>query len=380
MPATATGYYEILAARGNTVAPASRRWFSRSKTRSQVHCSLFHHGLLGVPRKATADEIKRAYRRFALKRHPDRNKDNPDAEQRFKQVNEAYEVLGDAATRAKYDKYGEHWRQADAYEAAGIDPNAGVRWSTGPGGSRRVYVHRGGEDGIGTDNTGGFGSFDGFGDLFGGMFGGFRGQAGQSRPTRGEDVGGQLYLTLVEALRGCKKTVQLQGPSPCNECGGAGHANGQLCRTCGGTGEKLERTQLEVTGSAGVRPGSKIRLSGQGMSGTGGGQHGDLLVTIRLEPHPVFRVAGDNIELDLPVAPWELALGASVDVPTLDGTVTVQVPANSPNGRVIRLRGLGWPGKSGTKGNMLVRLVAAVPPATNERQREAYRGLSAAFG
>ena len=251
-----------------------------------------HYEILGVSRTATADEIKRAHRRLALKWHPDRNKDNPDAEERFKQVNEAYEVLGDATTRAKYDKYGEHWKQADAYEAAGIDPNAGVRWSTGPGGSQRVHVYRRGEDGVGTGDFEGFGDFDGFEELFGGMFGGVHGQSRRSRPARGEDVGGELYLTLAEALRGCKKTVQLQGSSPCSECAGAGHANGQLCRTCGGTGEKLERKQLEVSVPAGVRPGSKIRLNEQGTSGAGGGKHGDLLVTIRLQPHPVFRVAG----------------------------------------------------------------------------------------
>lgn len=339
-----------------------------------------YYKILGVSRTATADEIKRAYRRLALRWHPDRNKEDPDAEQRFKQLNEAYEVLRDPATRAKYDKYGEHWRQADAYEAAGIDPNAGVRWSTGPGGSRRVYVRRGGADAPGATE---FEDLDGFGDLedlFGGMFGGYSERATYARPQRGQDVVGELHLTVKEALHGCKKTVQLQVPDTCAACRGAGHANGQLCRNCGGGGEVLGRRQLEVTVPPGVRPGSTIRLGGQGLSGSAGGTHGDLLITIQFQPHPVFRVVRDDVELDLPVAPWELALGARVDVPTLDGAVTVRIPPNSSNGRVIRLRGLGWPRKDGSKGNMLVRLVTAVPAAKNERQKQAYRELASAFG
>lgn len=339
-----------------------------------------YYDILGVSRTASADEIKRAYRRLALKWHPDRNKDDPEAEQRFKRLNEAYEVLRDPATRAKYDKYGEHWRQADAYEAAGIDPNAGVHWSTSPGGSQRVYVRRGRSDPAGATGFEDLEGFSDFEDLFGGMFGGYGRRSKYARPQRGQDVAGELHLTLKEALHGCKKTVQLQVPEPCATCHGAGHAGGQVCRTCGGSGEVLERKQFEVAVPPGVRPGSKIRLGGQGLRGSAGGTHGDLLITLQFQPHPVFRVVGDDVELDLPVAPWELALGARVDVPTLDGTATVQVPAGSSNGRVIRLRGLGWPRKDGSKGNMLVRLVTAVPAVKNERQKRAYRELASAFG
>jgi DnaJ-class molecular chaperone len=327
-----------------------------------------YYEILGLPRTATADEIKRAYRRLAKKWHPDRNQDNPEAEERFKKVSEAYDVLHDKDKRAKYDKYADQWKQAEAYEAAGIDPNAGVRWSAGPGGGYRVHVSRGGFDG-----------FDGLNDIFGDMFGGFNGPRTQTAPRRGQDVGGEMHLTLSEALHGCRKTIQLQVPERCPSCSGAGHANGQLCRQCDGTGESLQRKRLEVKVPGGVQPGSKIRLSGQGTAGNAGGQGGDLLVTVRLHPHPVFRVVGDDVEVDLPAAPWELALGATVDVPTLEGTATIRISAGTPNGRVIRLRGLGWPKRGGSKGNMLVRFVAAVPAADSDRQRQAYEKLSLAF-
>lgn len=327
-----------------------------------------YYEILGVPRTASAEEIKRAYRRLAKKWHPDRNRDNPEAEERFKKVSEAHDVLRDKDKRAKYDKYGDDWKQADAYEAAGIDPDAGVRWSTGPGGGYRVHVNRGGFDRVG-----------GIDDILGDVFGGFGSARRRSAPRRGQDVGGELYLTLREALRGCRKTIQLQVPEPCPSCGGSGYAGNGPCRRCGGNGEILQRKHLEVKVPTGVRPGSKIRLGGQGTAGSAGGQRGDLLVTVLLHPHPVFRVAGDDVEVDLPVAPWELALGATVDVPTLEATATVRIPAGTPNGRVIRLRGLGWPKKGGGKGNMLLRLVAAVPSAENDQQRKAYEALSGAY-
>lgn len=336
-----------------------------------------YYEILGVPRDASAEQIKRAFRKLALKWHPDRNKNNPAAEERFKAINEAYEVLSDPEKRAKYDKYGEHWRQAEAYEAAGIDPNAGTRWWSGPGGAYRVYVHDVGPDGATSAQVEDFESL--FDDVFGGLggFGAFR--TSTATPRRGEDLGGELYLTLSEALHGCRKTAQLQLDEPCGACGGTGHTGGRLCRTCSGRGAVLRHRQLDIKVPAGVRPGQKIRLSGQGAPGAAGSPPGDLLITIRLHPHPVFRVIGDDVELDLPVAPWELALGAEVDVPTLRGSVRVKLPPNSPNGRVLRLRGLGWPKKDGSRGNMLVRLVAAVPRAETVAQREAYERLARAF-
>ena len=334
-----------------------------------------YYKILGVARTASADEIKRAYRRLAKKWHPDRNPNNAQAEEHFKEVSEAYDVLRDPAKRDKYDKYGDQWKQAEAYEAAGIDPSAGVRWHTDPNGGYRVHVRRGG-----FGDASGFGGSERLEDIFGDAFGGFTRSQRQRTQRRGENVAGDLFLTLGEALHGCKKSIQLQVPEPCSSCGSAGHLAGQLCRHCDGTGQVLKRRRLDVKVPVGVRPGSKIRLGGQGAAGIAGGPSGDLLVTIQLHPHPVFRVIGDDVELDLPVAPWELALGATIEVPTLTGKVSVKIPAQSPNGRVIRLRGLGWPKPGGAnKGNMLVRLVAAVPAAETPRQQEAYRRLSETF-
>lgn len=322
-----------------------------------------YYDVLGVTRKANAEEIKRAYRKLASKWHPDRNKGSKESEERFKKINEAYEVLSDPASRAKYDKYGERWKEADAYEAAGIDPNAAYRWSAEPGVSYQSHPYA---------SPGDFEGFESVEDLFGSFFGGVRGSKQRPQPQRGEDVAGELHLTLAEALHGCKRTVQLQLPSSCATCSGAGHANGRICTACRGQGETLMTKQLEVNVPAGVREGSKIRLRGQGTAGSAGGAAGDLLISVRLSRHPVFRVVGKDVELDLPVAPWELALGAQVDVPTLTGSARVTIPAGSPNGRVIRLRGMGWPAGRGSRGNMLVRLVASVPSPTNDRQREAY--------
>ncbi len=334
---------------------------------------LDYYEVLGVSRSASTDEIKRAYRKLAKKWHPDRNKGSKEAEEKFKAIGEAYEVLTDPDKRAKYDKYGENWRQAEAYEAAGVDPNAGVRWSSGPGGAYRVHFGGGPED---------FGGFGDIGSIFEEFFGGGgsrKRQARRPQRKRGQDIGGEIQLTLREALHGCTKTVQVQTTEPCATCNGSGHQQGQICRMCNGTGEVLQRKVIDVKVPAGVRNGSTIRLSGQGTAGKQGGSSGDLLITVRFLPHPIFRTDGDDVELDLPVAPWELALGAKVDVPTLTGTVTVTIPENSRNGRVIRLRGLGWPKKDGSKGNLLVRLMAAVPPAKNKQQRDAYEKLSEAF-
>ena len=324
-----------------------------------------YYEVLGVPRSASPEEIKRAYRQRAKKWHPDRNKGSDTAEEEFKRICEANDVLRDPAKRAKYDKYGEHWKQAEAYEAAGIDPDAGERWSSESGNGYRVYVDRGG-----FDDTHCVGGLD---DIFGDLFGHSGRQRTPAGAIQGEDVVGELHLTLGEAFRGCTKSIQLQVPKSCSSCGGAGHSHGQLCRTCAGHGECLTRRQLDVMVPPGVRLGSKIRLGGQGTSGHAGGRSGDLLITVQLHPHPVFRIAGHDVELDLPVAPWELALGATVDVPTLEGSASMQIPTGTPNGRVVRLRGLGWPKRDGNRGNMLVRLVAAVPSPENEKTASGIR-------
>ena len=326
--------------------------------------------VLGVSRSATAEEIKRAYRKQAKKWHPDRNKGSKEAEQRFKEIHQAYKVLSTAESRSKYDKYGDEWEKAGTYEAAGAGPGSSFRWGDFPGGSRRVYTY--------TKGSSGFDTADPFADVIGDLFGHMKGTG--SRPARGADVAGELHLTLREALHGCKKSLQVRLPEACGACHGAGHVGPQLCNSCQGSGEFLRSRKLEVTVPPGVVEGSKIRLRGQGTKSPSGGQAGNLMISVRLEPHPVFRLAGSDVELDLPIAPWELALGAEVEVPTLTGTAELEVPAGSPNGRVLRLRGLGWPRKDGTKGDLLVRATAVVPAPANEKQKQAYRNLAGAFG
>ena len=329
-----------------------------------------YYETLGVPRTATAEEIKRAYRRLAKKWHPDRNKGSKEAEERFKQVQEAYEVLSDPDKRAKYDKYGQNWEQAEAYEAAGVDPGAGFRWSSTPGGPDMGSQFGG--------RPRGFGGFVDLSDMLRGIFESDIGAPTARRPIR-RDIKGDLALSLAEALHGCQKGVRLQTQDPCEQCHGAGHVGSQTCQTCQGRGGILRARELDIRVPPGVGEGTTIRLAGQGAGAGSAGPAGDLLITIHLKPHPVFRVVAYDIELDLPVAPWELTLGAKVDVPTLTGTATLTIPAGTPNGRVMRLSGLGWPKKDGSKGDLLVRLIAAVPTPQNDKQREAYQQLAEVF-
>jgi len=344
-----------------------------------------YYEILGVTRNATQDEIKRAYRKLAIKYHPDRNKGDKAAEEKFKLINEAYQVLSDPKRRALYDKYGDRWREAEALEKAGVNPDqvwtgagaAGTErtyaWTeTGPGGRRTWRVH-----------VGGFGDLDfgGFEDIFGDLFEQFRtaGRRGtQATARRGQDIEGEIWLTFSEAFRGCQKDVQLHLQVPCEECGGSGQAGLGLCRACRGAGYEVRTKEIRVKVPAGVREGSRIRLAGQGQPGLFGGPAGDLLITVRLHPHPVFRLEGDDLHIELPVTPWELALGAKVDVPTPDGLVTMTVPAGSRAGQIMRIKGRGWRRQDGTRGDLFVKLTCVVPEPTSQQERKAYEQLAKA--
>ncbi len=330
-----------------------------------------YYETLGLPRTATSDEIKQAYRKLAKKWHPDRNKGSKEAEERFKQVQEAYDVLSDPDKRAKYDKYGQNWEQAEAYEAAGVDPGAGFRWwSTSGSPDMSVSFGRGHRS---------FGGFADLSDIFRGFFEDDIRATAARRPVR-RDIKGDLALSLAEALRGCQKGVRLQRHEPCEQCHGTGQVGSQACQACQGRGGVLRARELDIRVPPGVREGTTIRLAGQGAATGHAGPAGDLLITIHLKPHPLFRVVGYDVELDLPVAPWELTLGAKVDVPTLRGTAALTIPPGTPNGRVMRLSGLGWPKKNGSNGDFLVRMLASVPTPQSDRQREAYERLAEAFG
>lgn len=295
--------------------------------------------VLGVPRTADRDEIQRAYRALARRYHPDVNKD-PRAEERFKEINEAFSVLSDPKQRARYDRFGEDFRKIpEEWEervAAGAGAGSGFRWTTG-GGPRVRYSTAGFEgEGVGVE------------DLFGPLFGG----AGRMR-VPGADQEAELPLTVEEAYRGGRRTVTLAGPA------------GQ------------RRYQVDVP--PGTTDGQRIRLAGEGGRGSGDdAPAGDLYLRVRIQPHPEFRLDGRDVHVRLPVTPWEAALGATVPVPTPSGaTAKVTVPAGSSSGRRLRLRGEGMPGPRGANGDLYAELRIMVPPRLSDRERELLEELAA---
>ncbi|BBC28938.1 Chaperone DnaJ [Streptomyces graminofaciens] len=295
--------------------------------------------VLGVPRTADRDEIQRAYRSLARRYHPDVNKD-PQAEERFKEVNEAFSVLSDAGQRARYDRFGEDFRQVpedwEERVAAGAGAGSGFRGSTG--GGPRVRYSTAGFGGEGVDVE----------DLFGSLFGG----AGRMR-VPGADQEAELPLTVEEAYRGGRRTVTLAGPA----------------------GQR----RYEVDVPPGTTDGQRIRLAGEGGRGSGGdAPAGDLYLRVRIQPHPEFRLDGRDVHVRLPVTPWEAALGATVPVPTPSGaTAKVTVPAGSSSGRRLRLRGEGMPGPRGANGDLYAELRIMVPPRLSDRERELLEELAA---
>lgn len=287
--------------------------------------------VLGVGRDASADDIRRAYRKLARTFHPDVNKE-PGAEERFKEVSEAYDVLSDPDKRAKYDRFGAAWRQA----GGGPQPGSGGGFDPGDFGGVRVEF--------------GEGDLGDFGDVFESLFGGRRGRGAGGFggfAARGADHEAVLELTLEEAARGGRRSVTL------------------------GDGRSYE-----VSIPVGVRDGQRIRLAGEGGQGAGGGPSGDLFLRVRIKPHPRFRLEGRDLHVEVPVSPWEAALGATVDVPTLDGTAKVKVPAGSSSGRRLRLRGQGFPGPRGGHGDLYATVRIAVPKHLSRRERELFEQLA----
>ncbi len=292
-----------------------------------------YYQTLGVPREASADDIKHAYRRLARKYHPDLNKE-PEAEARFKELGEAYEVLKDPEKRAAYDDVGKRWQPGAEQPPPG--------WDSG-------YEFRGGDAG-----GGGFGEHS---DFFEALFGRRGAQAHRRAPPRAQDHHAKVLIDLVDAYRGAQRGIRLQVPTL--------DAQGQLVLS--------ERT-LDVAIPAGVREGQHLRLAGQGAPGFDGAPAGDLYLEIHFRPHPLYRVDGRDVYLDLPVAPWEAALGADVEVPLPDGSVKLSIPAGSGQGRRLRLKGKGIPGK--TPGDLYVVLQITMPPPGNDAQRQAWAELS----
>lgn len=297
-----------------------------------------YYAALGVKREASPDEIKRAYRKLARKFHPDVSKE-PDAEARFKEVAEAYEVLKDPERRAAYDEVGQRW------SGRGPDqPPPG--WDTG-----FEFSDHGPADDLG-------GHSDFFEALFGQRARGPRRSAAQH--ARGEDHHAKVAVDLEDALHGASRTITLQMP--------ALEPDGRV---------SLQRRQFELRIPKGIRAGQQLRLPGQGGAGLGQGPAGDLFLEVEFRPHRLYRVDGRDLLLDLPVAPWELALGATVTVPTPQGRVELSVPAGSKPGSKLRLKGRGLPGQPA--GDLLAALTVVLPPADTAAHQEAYRAMSTAF-
>lgn len=328
-----------------------------------------YYEVIGVSRSASADEIKKAYRKLARKLHPDLNPGDKSAEERFKELQEAYDVLSDAENRKLYDQYGDNWR---AVKLGGGAPPPGAGAYQSAGGSR---AGAGGFDFSGFDFGDGDAGFDIFEEMFGRAQGERTRRGGRRPRERGEDVEAQLELTLEEAHRGGRRTLQMQVAEVCPTCKGTGTVNEKPCETCGGAGQVQRTKTIDVNIPAGVRDGSTVRLAGQGGAGVNGTQPGDLYLHIRLRPHPVFTVRGDDVEVEMPVAPWEAALGTKIETPTIDGKVELSIPPGAQSGQKLRLRGQGLTRRSGGRGNEYVRLKLVVPKKISDEERRLYEEL-----
>jgi curved DNA-binding protein len=323
-----------------------------------------YYEVLGVSKTATEDEIKSAYRKLARKYHPDVNPGDKSAEEKFKELNEAYEVLSDPDKRKKYDALGPNWK-------------AGQDFRPPPGWEGGVNV----EFGDFGDIFGGGRSAGGFSDFFESLFGGGRrtGRRGADFAMRGQDVEAEIPLTLEEAHRGVKRTITLQVTEPCPDCRGTGSKDGKtVCPTCRGAGAIRRPKSIEVTIPAGVRDGSVIRLAGQGEPGADGASAGDLFLRVRLRPHRLFSIVGDNdVQIELPVAPWEAALGAKIAVPTLGGPGEMKIPPGAQAGQRFRLRGQGLNRRGGGRGDEYVKIKIVNPPKLTPKEKELFEKLAA---
>ena len=334
-----------------------------------------YYKILGVDKNADEKAIKQAYRRLARKYHPDLNKGTGSAD-RFKEINEANEVLSDPEKRRRYDTLGPDWQR---YAAAGAQTQQGPF----PGG---VHVEYSGDLG----DLGGFSDFFRtiFGDLGARRAGGGAdifeqlggGRARGAARGRGQDVQASVEITLEEAFHGTRKTFSLELDEPCATCGGSGNADGRPCPTCDGRGWQRSRRDLDVKIPAGVKTGSRVRVSGEGGSGAAGGR-GDLYLTVTVAAHPFFERRGDDLHVELPITAPEAALGATIDVPTLKGKVSMKIPPGTGSGRTFRLPGYGMPRLKGRgAGDELVRIRIVVPSSLTAEERALYEKLKALRG
>jgi DnaJ-class molecular chaperone len=339
-----------------------------------------YYDILGVERTADQKDVKKAFRKKARENHPDVNRDDPGAEARFKDVNEAYEVLSDSEKRAMYDRYGNDWQR---YRDAGFDatsgpqPGAGAgqaftggdfeQWFTGDSGG---FTH--------TTRSGGSGGFSDFFNLLFGQDGArTRGFQQATRPVRGQDLEVAVNVTLQEAYHGTSRRLTVRAPKACDLCDGSGVVRGAMCPRCDGTGEILEPRTLEVKIRAGVRTGSRVRIRGQGGPGQHGGAPGDVYLLVTVASDPRFERDGDNLRATVDVPLYDAVLGGEVQVPTMTGSVVLTIPAETQSGRTFRLRGKGMPslGRPDQRGDLLVKAGVLIPTGLSEREKELYDEL-----
>jgi DnaJ-class molecular chaperone len=316
-----------------------------------------YYDVLGVPRSASDKEVRQAFRRLARKYHPDVNPGDAKAEERFKEINRAYEVLSDADKRKKYDRYGERWEQAEAFDQA-----------------RRA----GGAPFTQTFDLGDLFGRGGGGGPFEGIFEAFTGRRG---PMRGQNVEYAAEVTLEEASQGTTRLLQMQSEEACATCGGSGQIAGAVCHVCQGAGAVVRPKRIEVKIPAGVQDGSRVRIAGEGHPGFGGGPRGDLYVVVRVRPHSRFERRGADLVTEAGVALEDAVLGGEVEVQTLSGKrVALKLPPLTQNGRVFRLAGLGMPRldekrKNKARGDLLVRVSVVLPETLSARERELFERL-----
>jgi molecular chaperone DnaJ len=322
------------------------------------------YDILGVSRSASEKEIRQAYRRLARKHHPDVNPGDDSAEERFKRINQAYEVLSDPEKRAKYDRYGEQWEQAEAFERA-------RQAAGGRGGWQNIQFDVGD---LG-DLFGGGGGGGNLGSIFGNIFG------RRAGPMRGQNVEYATEITLEEAFAGTSRTLRLQSEEPCGTCGGSGVIAGAVCHVCQGQRVVARGKRLEVKIPRGARDGTRVRIAGEGRPGMGGPK-GDLYVVTKVQRHDRFERRGDDLISEVRVPVEDAVLGGEVEVEALSvKKVALTIPPLTQNGRVFRLSGLGMPrlGKKG-RGDLHARVSVLLPEKLTERQRELFEALRAQRG
>jgi molecular chaperone DnaJ len=317
-----------------------------------------YYQILGVNRNASDKEIRQAYRRLARKHHPDLNPDDKSAEARFKEINAAYQVLSDAEKRKKYDQFGDRWEYADQFAKSGGQER--VRGDFGTGDTAFKY-----------GNAGDFGDI--LSSLFGDSAAGSRMRRG---PRRGQDIESTIEVTLEEAYHGSTRLLQLQSVEPCATCGGTGRVGNRGCTACNGAGGKMSPRRLEVKIPAGVREGSRIRIAREGGAGNAGGSKGDLYLVVKLLPHKLFERRGDDLYTEIPVPLTTAVLGGEVTSPTLNGNLSLRIPAETQNGKVFRLAGKGMPGLGSIKyGSMFATAKVVLPAKLTEEERKLFEKL-----